>query len=154
MNVKSSKHFSDRKPNMAMENHTMNEDVFPIENGDFPKTRLRVRLVVFAVIFLLCHFCRSFFSSVAEKTTSGLKRRELTEVEEKAQTYQMMADQHQQKVLELEARISSYEVLASQKDQENERLRLEVEANENKKIETVTRFILLIIGFSFLACFV
>ena len=67
VNVKSSKHFSDRKPNMAMENHTMNEDVFPIENGDFPKTRLRVRLVVFAVIFLLCHFCRSFFSSVAEK---------------------------------------------------------------------------------------
>ena len=66
----------------------------------------------------------------------SLKRRELTEVEEKAQTYQMMADQHQQKVLELEARISSFEVLASQKDQENERLRLEVEANENKKIET------------------
>ena len=59
-------------------------------------------------------------------------------VEEKAQTYQMMADQHQQKVQELEARISSFEVLASQKDQENERLRLEVE--ENKKIETASRF--------------
>lgn len=66
----------------------------------------------------------------------SLKRRELTAVEEKAQGYQMVADQRQQEVRELQEQLSTYAVLASQKEEENERLRLEVaEKDEKSKME-------------------
>ena len=66
----------------------------------------------------------------------SLKRRELTAVEEKAQGYQMVADQRQQEVRELQEQLSTYAVLASQKEEENERLRREVaEKDEKSKME-------------------
>eukprot|EP00435_Cladocopium_sp_Y103_P012980 s402_g3.t1 len=78
-------------------------------------------------------------ASLAQQNMSkllSLKRRELTAVEEKAQGYQMVADQRQQEVRELQEQLSTYAVLASQKEEENERLRLEVaEKDEKSKIE-------------------
>ena len=74
-------------------------------------------------------------ASLAQANMSKLlsmKRRELTEVEEKAQSYQMAADQREREVLELQERLSSYAVLASQKEEENERLRLEMAENSEK----------------------
>lgn len=53
----------------------------------------------------------------------SLKRKELHEVEQKAHSYELVADQRQQQVHELQQRLATAELIASEKDQEMERLR-------------------------------